>query len=684
MLTNPWCIASLAFLASCAVPAALGAQEEQDVNVPLAKLVMFTSGVSYFEYDGTVDGNARMELTFTVPQINDLLKSLVLRDRDGGSISSVTYSSRDPITRTLKSFSLDLTTNPSLTSLLVQARGEQVEVTLTAGTKVSGAIVGVETRQVATAAKTPVQADFLTLNTAAGLSTLALSDISGIQFLRKELQDDLAQALQVLSSSHGNEKKKLALHFSGTGKRRVSVGYILESPVWKTSYRLVLGDAASHLLQGWALVENTTDNDWKNVGLSLVSGRPITFTMDLYQPLYIQRPEVQLELYQSLVPKTNEMAMEESQAEKEEAAPEAAQPSAASTLSAAPMSKAAAAGRADKDKEFSISQGVSAAAQGGRVGELFQYSIEKPVTLPRQQSAMLPIVDQQVGGERIALYNEATQPKYPLNAVRLKNTSDLYLMQGPITVFDGGSYAGDAEISDLPPGGSQIITYAVDLNTEVEAVPGPTPESLVSVRISKGLFLYTSKQQSERDYNVKNRGTKERTILIEHPYMADWTLVSPKEAAERTRDVYRFALTVAAGKTAKLAVIQTRTVDQSVSLASLTGDQVAFYVRSTVVSPAVKAALQKLSDLMQKLSGTTSLRTRSEARVNDIGQDQERIRANMERLSQTSDLYKRYVKTLNDEEDELAKLADQIASLRDQEAAQQKEVSNFIQSIDAQ
>ena len=118
MLTNPWRIASLALLASCAVSAALGAQEEQDVNVPLAKLVMFTSGVSYFEHDGTVDGNARMELTFTVAQINDLLKSLVLRDMDGGSISSVTYSSRDPITRTLKSFSLDLTTNPSLTSLL--------------------------------------------------------------------------------------------------------------------------------------------------------------------------------------------------------------------------------------------------------------------------------------------------------------------------------------------------------------------------------------------------------------------------------------------------------------------------------------------------------------------------------------------------------------------------------------
>jgi len=695
MLTLPTRIA-LALLVSCAVPAALSSQagaagspEEKDVTVPLTRLVLFTSGVGYFQHDGVVDGNARMELTFSTSQINDLLKSLVLRDMDGGSVSSVTYTSRDPITRTLKGFSLDLTSNPSLAGLLAQARGEPVEATLTGGTKVTGAIVGVETRQVASSGKEPVPADFVTLNTSTGITSLALSDVGGIRFLRKELQDDLAQALQVLSSSHGVEKKKLVLHFSGNGRRRVSLGYILESPVWKTSYRLVLGDNSTHLLQGWALVENTTDGDWKNVGLSLVSGRPITFTMDLYQPLYIQRPEVQLELYQSLVPKTNEMAMEESQADKEEAAPEAAsapapQPPASRRaklgLSEAPASGAAGA----TGGEFSISQGVSAAAQAGQIGDLFQYSIEKPVTLPRQQSAMLPIVNQQVSGDRVSLYNEATQPKYPLNAVQLKNTSSLHLMQGPITVFDQGSYAGDAEISDLPPGGTQLITYAMDLDTEVEAVPGPAPESLVSVRISKGVFFYTNKQQMERVYNVKNRGTKDRTVLIEHPFLPDWTLVSPKEPTERTRDVYRFSLPVGAGKTGTLSVVQTRTVDQSVSLSSLSGDQVAFYVRSSVVSPAVKAALQKLSALMQKVSDTTSQRTRAETRVSEISQDQARIRANMERLSQTSDLYKRYVKSLTDEEDELARLADQIAKLRDLEAAQTREAGNFIQSVDAQ
>ncbi|HET6452165.1 MAG TPA: hypothetical protein VFI08_12685 [Spirochaetia bacterium] len=667
-----------------ALPLVAQSATETDADVPLSTLVLFTSGVGYFQHDGTVDGNAKMELTFSTDQINDLLKSLVLRDLDGGTISSVTYSSRDPITRTLKSFSIDLTSNPTLAGLLAQTRGEQVAVTLGTSTQ-NGTIIGVESRQVA-GSKGDITADFLTLNTATGVTSLPLSDVQGIRFLRKEVQDDLASALQVLSSSHGVEKKKVVLHFSGTGKRRVRIGYLLETPVWKTTYRLVLGDASSHLLQGWALVENTSDNDWRNVGLTLVSGRPITFVMDLYQPLYVTRPQVQLELYQSLMPKTNQMAMEEAPSTELAAADEAEAPPAPAAApaprAAAPLASRAAAGAAAPAQPFSVSQGVAAAATGGQVGELFQYVIDKAVTLSRQQSAMLPILNQQVSGDRFSLFNESTDPTHPLNAVKLKNSSSLHLMQGPITVFDGGTYAGDAQITDLAPGAEQLVTYALDLDTEVQAAAGPAPSSLVSVRISRGVFFSTIKAQMERDYTIKNNGTKNRTVLIEHPYLSDWTLTAPKDALERTRDAYRFAVPVAAGKNATLAVIQTQTVEQSVALSSLGNDQVSLYLKNPVVTPAVKAALQKLAGLQAALSATVSQRAGKEARVAEIGNDQARIRENMGRLSQSSDLYKRYVKTLSDEEDELAKLRDDIATLRAQEAAQGKAITDYIQGLE--
>jgi hypothetical protein len=672
-------------------PLAASAQaEEKETTVPLSSLVLFTSGVGYFQHDGVVEGSARMELTFSTSQINDLLKSLVLRDLDGGTIASVTYSSRDPITRTLKSFSIDLTANPTLSNLLTQTRGESIEVTMTGGNRITGTIISVEARAAQSGAKGAVAGEFLNLNTPAGVTSLALIDVQGIRFLRKEVQDDLAQALQVLSSSHGIEKKKVVLHFAGAGKRRVRIGYILESPVWKTSYRLVLGEAAQHLLQGWAMVENTTDTDWRSVGLTLVSGRPITFVMDLYQPLYIQRPEVRLELYQSLMPKTNQMAMDdELPAEEMEYASDlrkesAPAPSAAAKSMAAPrqaLSRASGGGPSARG-DFSVSQGVSATASGAQVGDLFQYAIEKPVILPRQQSAMLPILNQQVGGERYSLYNAATHPKFPLNAVKLKNASALHLMQGPITVFDGGTYAGDAQITDLAPGAEQLVSYAMDLDTEVESLPGPTPVSLVSVKISKGVFYYSNKEQRERIYNIKNRGTKNRTVLVEHPFQPDWTLAAPKEPTERTRDAYRFTVPVTSGKMGTLSVVETRMLNQSVALSSLGGDQVAVYVRSQVVSQAVKNALQKLVSLQLKVSDTASQRSRMEARVNDIANDQSRIRQNMDRLSQSSELYKKYVKTLSDEEDELAGLRESVAKLRDQEASQRKDVESFIQSIE--
>ncbi len=345
------------------------------------------------------------------------------------------------------------------------------------------------------------------------------------------------------------------------------------------------------------------------------------------------------------------------------------------------MSRSAAgAGAAARD--FAVTQGVSAAAQGGEVGSLFQYAIEKPVTLTRQQSALLPIVNENVGGERYSIYNEATHPKFPLNAVKLKNTSKLHLMQGPITVFDGGTYAGDAQITDLAAGAEQIISYAMDLDTEVEAVQGPSPETLVSVRVSKGIFTYTNKQNRERVYTMKNRGSRARTVLVEHPYAAAWTLVTPKDPLERARDVYRFAVPVAAGKTAKLSVLEERIVEQSVAVTSMQGSTIDFYVRSQVVSRAVKDALARLLTLKQKLGDTMEKRASLEKKVSEIASDQDRIRANMDRLSQSSELYKKYVKTLTDQEEELSRLRDQIAQARDLEASQKKDVETYILSID--
>ena len=265
----------------------LGAQ-----SVPVTKVMLFSSGVGYFEHAGSVRGNASTELRFKTSQINDILKSLVLQDQDGGRVGAITYPSLDPIDKTLKSFQVDITRNPSLADLLNQLRGARVTLAVQAE-HLTGTILGVERRQKAPErGEEPVEVPVLNLLTGASIRSIELPSIASLTLDDPQLQDELTKALTALVQARDQDKKPVTINFVGTGDRHVRIGYVVETPVWKTSYRLLLGDKSSAFLQGWAMVDNQTESDWNNVSLSLVSGRPVSFTMDLYRPLYATRPVV--------------------------------------------------------------------------------------------------------------------------------------------------------------------------------------------------------------------------------------------------------------------------------------------------------------------------------------------------------------------------------------------------------
>ncbi|MGH7428136.1 MAG: hypothetical protein ACREJ4_07240, partial [Candidatus Methylomirabilaceae bacterium] len=368
----------------------------------LSEVVLYSSGVGYFQRDGSIDGRGEVELRFKADQINDLLKSLVVQDFDGGQVGTVTYDSRDPISKTLKSFSVDLTSNLGLGQLLEQLRGERIDVA--APNPIQGEILGVEKKREKVGDKEVAEVEYLNLFTAEGLRSVPLSQVQRIQIANQRLSAELKQALEVLASSHDTQKKGLKVLFDGNGQRRVRVAYIIETPVWKTSYRLALSEAKAPFLQGWAIVENTTDEDWDGVKLSLVSGRPISFRMDLYEPLYVKRPIVVSELYESLRPQVHEQAMAEPRAltrregERAKAAPPMKAFGAMMPSAAPPTSQAAA--------DLELDEGVSSAARAMETGELFRYSIDTPISLARQKSAMLPIVTQEVQGAKLSVYNE--------------------------------------------------------------------------------------------------------------------------------------------------------------------------------------------------------------------------------------------------------------------------------------
>lgn len=682
----------IAFLAAAAV-CPLRAEEQSGVNLPLKRVVLFSSGVGFFERYGQVSGDARVEMKFKVEEINDLLKSMVVQDFDGGQVSTVTYASKDPITKTLKSFSIDLTTNPTLAQLLQQVRGEQVVVE--APEEINGLILGVETRKKKIAENEIIEFEVLNLLTETGLRAVSMETVSRIKLANPQLDQELRKALAVLASAHATEKKQVELLFLGKGTRRVRVGYIQQTPVWKTTYRLVLTEGKPWL-QGWAIVENTTEEDWADVNLMLVSGRPISFTMDLYQPLYIPRPTVELELYASLRPQVYEQDLARREAEFAEKAKLAAPAPAAPARGFAAgglLAQRARAPAEEKDAEvmkeeagvpagWDKPQGVRSLAEAGNVGNLFRYSIAAPVSLPRQQSAMLPIVNAEVQGEKVSIYNPNVQPKHPLYGLKFTNTTDLHLMQGPITVFDGGTYAGDAKIEGLPPGSQRLISYGLDLETEVAPLSKSAPEQLLSVRLLKGTMIASRKFVRSTEYTIKNSGKEAKTVLVEYPLDADWTLVVPKEPSERTRDLYRFAVTAKPGEPAKLVVEEQRIDRQHLALTNLDDNTIGFFVSAKVVSEKVKAALAELVKRRHEIQQLAVNRQQLEQRLAQIGEDQARIRQNMAQLDRASEVYKNYVKKFSEQETEIEKLREQISALREQENKLRKALDEFLMGLD--
>ncbi len=674
------------------------AQDNGSDDVPLRRVVLFTSGVGFFEHTGTVQDDARIELKFNVEDINDLLKSMVVQDLGGGRISTVSYGSRDPITRTLKTFAIDLTENPSLAELLNQVRGEKLEVE--APNAIQGTLIGVEKRIRKVKAgddEETVEYHVLNLLTDEGLRSVSLENVSRVKLLNEKLDAELRQALAVLATGNATDKKTVALEFSGQGRRQVRVGYIQETPVWKTSYRLVLQEDEPPFLQGWAIVENTTETDWNDVSLTLVSGRPVSFRMDLYTPLYVDRPLVVPELFASLLPPTyaQDLASAEEQfrkmanlaRDKQKADAKARRELAArgrfeGRANARPAPGAPAEklydDRVAELEEMDMLASVRSLAQAEDVGELFQYKIETPVTLGRQRSAMLPIVNAPVEGKKVSIYNAAVHAKHPLNGLRLTNSTDLHLMQGPITVFDAGAYAGDARIEDLPPKSTRLISYAMDLDTEVAPTSKAEPQRLVGVKIVKGTMYASYRYQRTQSYTVKNSGKKTKTVLIEYPFDPQWKLVEPKKPAERTRDLYRFAVEAEPGVPAELKIVEERTQSQTVYLTNADVGQIRIFLSAPVVGDKVKEALREVIRRRAEISQLARERGLLEQKIQVIAKEQDRIRQNMAQLDRTTDLYNRYVKKFGEQEDQIESLREQIDRLRDEEAEKQEALDEFL------
>jgi hypothetical protein len=716
--------AGVGFLANTLVPSADAAGKnegdpKQAVALPIKQVVLFNSGVGYFGRTGEVDGEARVDLSFPETDINDLLKSMTLQDFNNGHISAVSYDSHEPVDRTLASFAIDLNGAPTLANILSQARGEQVEVVMnttvtTQPGTIKGTIVGTEVQTVPVD-KVPVSCILLNVSTTEGFRSIKMVDIQRVRFLNPVLEAELKRALDTLALSHDSQKKSVSIQFSGEGKRKVKVGYVIEAPIWKTSYRLVLDADKKPYLQGWAIVENPTDEDWTGVKMGLVSGRPISFKMDLYNPLYVTRPTVEPELFASLRPPNYEGGFAQKGSGQTGKPVEPSPFTSARAASGTQQEK-----RADKaEKQMELknlnsaedrlsetralrksvdalereevqqlvqqmdSRGIQSSATAAKLGDSFQYGIKHPVSLARQKSALLPIISDDIEGTRVSIYNPAVQAKHPLLGFRFKNSTKATLPQGPITVFDANVYAGDSRIQDTSVGDERLLAYAIDLGTEV--IPQNTPQTgnIVSVKATKGIVRTTRRQREEKVYKISNKSDTDRVLVIEHPNRTNqqFKLVNTAKPVEETATIFRFDVKVAAKQSAEFKVTEEREFGEEMTLTNSGDETIRYFISLKEASPKLK---EQLTDALKKKAAWDSVRrdlTQTQADLARITADQDRIRKNLRETPEKAEVYQKYLTKLSEQEKELDTLTDKQKKLMADEFTARKSYEDYLTAL---
>ena len=707
-------------------------------DVPVREVVLFSSGVGYFQHEGSVQGDAATQLRFKTGQINDILKSLVLQDLGGGRIGVVTYPSQDPLAKTLGSFQVDISDNPSLGDLLNKLRGARLAISFVGPNgpeNFSATVLGVEKRQLPTGKDSgqTVEKEFLNLVTDRGIRSLELDKVDRFQLEDAGLQEELNRALAAVAGARDQDKKPVDIRFNGAGERRVRLGYVVETPVWKASYRLVLaGDDPNDrkpkaTLQGWAIVENQTDNDWNNVRLSLVSGRPISFVENLYQPLYVPRPEVKPELYASLSPQTYEGGQDEKAASatasttvSSDAASQAYKPDNAAASQRAKMAAAPASAPVDRltisgsniptsfdatgvpeetvDKaaqerkelqagKLNATSSVSSITDAAKVGELFQYTVGN-VSLPRQRSAMIPIINDPVEVEKVSIFNQSVLGNHPLNGARLKNTTAdaKHLLGGPVTVFDEGRYAGDAQLDNVPPGETRLLSYGIDLQVSavIKDLDAQQEQTVTAGKIVKGALILTHKAVSSKEYSFENKSDHDRTVVIEHALRPGWNLVETPKPAETTNALYRFQQEVGAGKTERFTVKEESIQDQTVSILPMEAAEVQVYSQTGEIPKAVRDALTKAVAFKQAAAETQRQIGEHNQQVGTLTADQARIRENLKSVDRTTSYSARLLKKLDDQESQLDKLRNEADGLHTRLDGQNRDLQNYLDGLNVE
>ncbi|MGE0747048.1 MAG: hypothetical protein AB7K86_17455 [Rhodospirillales bacterium] len=668
------CIAAAVLLAAAALPAAAAGPPE------LKRVILSTGGVGYFEYQASVENSEELTLSVPLDQVDDVLKSLTV----DGARASVALAGREPLEQTFRTLPFDRDALDSPAALLNALQGARIRV---AGTRtIEGRLLRVVPVQV----RLPDQGGVVTRHrvgvlTAQGLQEFVLEDEPAVEFVEPALRAQVDTALAAVAANQAQGRRTLRVAAAGQGQRTIRLAYVVAAPVWKVSYRLSFrGEAASGArLQGYAILENMSGQDWKGVELTLTSGYPVMYRQELYTALYNDRPVAPVDVPGRLTPRVDQGEMEMA-AKAGPARDEARMRGLPQAAAAAP------AGRFMALSEAAPSPAPPPPPPPSQTSEIIGGSVlfrlPAPVSARNGESLMVPIVDRSVPAERLSIFQPEVHTLHPLASVRLRNDGDTALPPGLITLYESNgatdtAFVGDARIGVVPAGEERIVGFALDQKTRIDREPGPR-EQVAKAKIAGGLLELTVTDRNTTVFRIKAPAREAREVVIEQPRMAGWSLADPDEkSVALTPSHYRIARKLPAGGTVTVPVTMSRPVVQQVSLIDTNADRLTAIARMGGLDDAARAAIARAAELKREIDRRQAALGEIDGRRKAIVEEQSRIRDNMARVPANSDLARRYLAKLNEQETELEKLAAERAAAAQRVEEAKKALADYVATV---
>ncbi len=745
------------------------AAQQSETPLPVQRVVLYKSGIGYFEHVGRVNDDEEVTVSFTSAQLDDVLKTLTVLDLGGGRVSDIGYNSLAPLEQRLRNVRLPLGERPTFFDLLDALRGARIEVR-TGNETVAGRVLSAERHVRGTGAETRRAEEVTIVTEASDMRRFEIGPQVSVRLLDDDLRQEMIRYLTLLESTREEDVRRMTISTQGSGGRDLFVSYVSEVPIWKSSYRIVMPSQpdGAPILQGWAIVDNTIGEDWDNVELSLVGGAPQSFIQQISQPYYARRPVVPLPDYAQSSPQTHAATLSEGNGRivgivrdndgvplpgvqvtavgasgpqvaysgpsgqyrlsrlpagayqlefsltgfetqtmavtvrggqetlRDAAMPLATVEETVTVAAESPVVDVRSTRRAGNPPapepppaplRGRLERGLpspQAVAGGQELGDLFEYRITDPVTIRRNQSALVPILRAEVSAERVALWSGGVSSGRPLRALWLTNSSDLPLDGGSFTVLEEGAFAGEGILESMEPGERRLLSYGTDVAVLVDSEFDRESGAVTRVTAQRGVFIYETETRERRVYAIRNEDTQARTVIVEHPARPGWEIVSDAQPVETAPSVSRFRVAVEAQQTTTLTVAETRPVATRVALSDVTEDHVALLVQQGISRDALEQALRPILDKKAEIAGVRGAIVSRRSELGTIERDQERVRENIQALGGSAEernLVQRYVRQLEQQEDRLEVLRSELSERDDRLATLQQELQELIEGL---